>query len=311
MDRCNLSVLLLPSQADWPNSSHTMVSRSWRRCLTTAPHKRMLSEAKGCLRNRLKGSDCSIGWAMAVPNSGLSLEFGHNPVGAFLPPKQKPIEAQFRRELILDMASNSIICIPSPTCRSAASWNFWSKAAIMTAIWNAWRTHLIRRGRRCHVPLYVIGRLGRQLYDCDFNQMLDLPVGHGSSVTYPRFRCSPSLISVTSSHATTVMAARLGGFFVWRRRHDLALLGYILIAKGHDTLLWCRAFARSYLPRYTAWSGTPKILGARETTRLRKLSSRHSRNSRNCIPTGGFRNILSRCPARLPGLAKRLYRRSG
>src|SRR5208337_4180817 len=33
------------------------------------------------------------------PGSGLVLNLVHNPVGAFLPPRQQAIEAQFRREL--------------------------------------------------------------------------------------------------------------------------------------------------------------------------------------------------------------------
>ncbi|MDC4223197.1 MAG: DUF3641 domain-containing protein [Candidatus Manganitrophus sp.] len=86
------------------------------------------------------------------------------------------------------MASRSIISTRSPTCRSAGSWRFLIETGnvdgYMERLANAFNP-AAAAGVMCRDTISV-GWDGT-LYDCDFNQMLDLPVDGG----LPRPAISP------------------------------------------------------------------------------------------------------------------------
>ncbi|NGZ97264.1 MAG: radical SAM protein, partial [Nitrospira sp. WS110] len=114
-------------------------------------------------------------------DTGLSLNLVYNPVGAFLPPKQDAIEAQFKKELRTrhGVEFNRLYTITNmPISRFleflVESGNY---DQYMTRLANAFNP-AAATGVMCRSTLSV-GWDGR-LYDCDFNQMLDLPVDHGS-----------------------------------------------------------------------------------------------------------------------------------
>jgi radical SAM/Cys-rich protein len=109
--------------------------------------------------------------------SGLLLNLVHNPVGAFLPPKQEAIEAQFRRELRTKhgVEFNHLYTITNmPVSRFLEflleSGNYQGYMARLASAYNP----AAAAGVMCRYTLSV-GWDGA-LYDCDFNQMLDLPV---------------------------------------------------------------------------------------------------------------------------------------
>jgi len=113
--------------------------------------------------------------------SGLTLNLIYNPVGAFLPPKQEAIEAQFRRELQRrhGIAFNHLYTITNmPISRFleflVASGNY---EGYMERLVNAFNP-AAAQGVMCRYTLSV-GWDGT-LYDCDFNQMLELPTGFGA-----------------------------------------------------------------------------------------------------------------------------------
>jgi MoaA/NifB/PqqE/SkfB family radical SAM enzyme len=115
------------------------------------------------------------------PDSGLTLNLVYNPVGAFLPPRQEAIEAQFKKELRTrhDIEFNRLYAITNmPISRFleflVESGNY---DQYMTRLANAFNP-AAAAGVMCRYTLSV-GWDGR-LYDCDFNQMLDLPVDHGA-----------------------------------------------------------------------------------------------------------------------------------
>src|SRR6185369_11003686 len=114
-------------------------------------------------------------------DSGLRLHLVYNPVGAFLPPAQHAVEADFRRELgrRYGVEFNSLYTITNmPISRFLEfllrSGNY---ERYMEKLVNAYNP-AAAAGVMCRHMLSV-GWDGR-LYDCDFNQMLDLPVGHGA-----------------------------------------------------------------------------------------------------------------------------------
>lgn len=180
MDRCNLTVLLLPSQADLAEFlAHHHVEiiaslPSYRASQADAQRGEGIFEKSLQALRRLN----ELGYGR--PDSGLLLNLVYNPVGAFLPPKQESIEAQFRKELLTHhgIQFNRLFTITNmPISRFleflVESGNY---EQYMTRLANAFNP-AAAAGVMCRSMLSV-GWDGR-LYDCDFNQMLELPVGHG------------------------------------------------------------------------------------------------------------------------------------
>src|SRR5574341_2516898 len=181
MDRCNLSVLLLPSQADLAEFlAHHRVEvvaslPSFRSSQTDAQRGDGVFEKSVTALHLLN----RLGYGQE--GSGLILNLVHNPVGAFLPPKQEAIEAQFRRELSRQhgVLFNRLYKITNmPISRFleflVESGNY---EGYMERLANAFNP-AAAAGVMCRYTLSV-GWDGT-LYDCDFNQMLDLPVSHGA-----------------------------------------------------------------------------------------------------------------------------------
>jgi len=116
-----------------------------------------------------------------VDGSGLTLNLVANPVGAFLPPKQVAIEAQVRRELERrhGVVFNNLYTITNmPISRFLEflieSGNF---EGYMERLANAFNP-AAAKGVMCRDTISV-GWDGT-LYDCDFNQMLNLPIADDS-----------------------------------------------------------------------------------------------------------------------------------
>jgi radical SAM/Cys-rich protein len=116
-----------------------------------------------------------------VPGTGLVLNLVHNPVGAFLPAKQDALEAQFRRELRARHAvefSRLYTITNMPISRYleflVESGNY---KGYMERLANAFNPRAAS-GVMCRYTLSV-GWDGT-LYDCDFNQMLELPIERGA-----------------------------------------------------------------------------------------------------------------------------------
>ena len=99
MDRCNLSVLLLPTQADLAQ----FLARHRVEIVASLPYYRSSQtdsqRGTGVFQKSLDALRLLNRMGYGVPGSGLILNLVHNPVGAFLPPKQEAMEAQFRKEL--------------------------------------------------------------------------------------------------------------------------------------------------------------------------------------------------------------------
>jgi len=181
IDRCNLSVLLLPSQADLAEFlAHHQVEiiaslPSYRASQTDA------QRGDGIFEKSLEALRLLNQLGYGRPDSGLVLNLVYNPVGAFLPPKQDAIEAQFKKELRTkhNIEFNRLYTITNmPISRFleflVESGNY---DQYMTRLANAFNP-AAAAGVMCRHTLSV-GWDGT-LYDCDFNQMLELPVDHGA-----------------------------------------------------------------------------------------------------------------------------------
>jgi len=181
MDRCNLSVLLLPSQADLAeffanHQAEVVASLPYFR-----PSQTDAQRGDGVFEKSIRALQILNRLGYGVEGSGLILNLVHNPVGAFLPPKQEAIEAQFRRELARhhSVVFNHLYTITNmPISRFleflVESGNY---EGYMERLANAFNP-AAAAGVMCRYTI-SIGWDGT-LYDCDFNQMLDLSVSHGA-----------------------------------------------------------------------------------------------------------------------------------
>ncbi|MBI5411437.1 MAG: arsenosugar biosynthesis radical SAM protein ArsS [Nitrospirae bacterium] len=181
MDRCNLSVLLLPSQADLTE----FLARHQVEIIASLPCYRLsqtdAQRGDGVFEKSVRALQRLNQLGYGREESGLTLNLVHNPVGAFLPPKQEAIENQFHRELKRShgIVFNHLYTITNmPISRFleflVESGNY---EGYMERLANAFNP-TAAAGVMCRYTLSV-GWDGT-LYDCDFNQMLDLPIDHGA-----------------------------------------------------------------------------------------------------------------------------------
>lgn len=181
LDRCNLSVLLIPSQADLASflaSHHVEIVASlpsYQASQTDA------QRGDGIFEKSIEALRLLNRLGYGRPGSGLALNLVYNPVGAFLPPKQGAIEAQFRKELQAKhgVEFNHLYTITNmPVSRYleflVESGNY---EQYMERLANAFNP-AAAAGVMCRYTISV--SWDGKLYDCDFNQMLDLPIDHGA-----------------------------------------------------------------------------------------------------------------------------------
>lgn len=107
----------------------------------------------------------------------LQLDLVYNPVGAFLPPEQSAIEADFKTELKnrYDIVFNNLFTITNMPIARFEEWlqRSGNADAYMQKLINAFNPQTVS-GLMCRSMISVDWN-GR-LFDCDFNQMLELPV---------------------------------------------------------------------------------------------------------------------------------------
>jgi radical SAM/Cys-rich protein len=178
IDRCNLSVLLLPSQADLgeflvQHRVEVIASLPYFRSAQTDAQR-----GDGVFTKSVRALQLLNRLGYGIEGSGLMLHLVHNPVGAFLPPKQEAIEARFRQALAREygITFNRLYTITNmPISRFLdfliTSGNY---EGYMTRLANAFNP-AAAAGVMCRYTLSV-GWDGT-LYDCDFNQMLELSMG--------------------------------------------------------------------------------------------------------------------------------------
>ena len=116
----------------------------------------------------------SVGYGL---EKNLVLNLVYNPVGAFLPPEQSAIESDFRRELQnrYDIHFNDLYTITNMPIARYLDWlrRSGNEVSYMRKLVNAFNPATIK-GLMCRNTLSVDWR--GNLYDCDFNQMLELNI---------------------------------------------------------------------------------------------------------------------------------------
>jgi radical SAM/Cys-rich protein len=176
MDRCNLTVLETAPHRDLPEFlAHHAVE-----VVCSLPHYRQT----GTDAQRGDGVYAASINALQKLNAvgygrgdGLRLVLVANPVGAFLPANQRSLEAEWKRELLRlhGIRFDALHCITNMPINRFLEWLIDSDnlAGYMERLVNTFNP-VAARGVMCRTMISV-GWDGT-LYDCDFNQMLDLPV---------------------------------------------------------------------------------------------------------------------------------------
>jgi radical SAM/Cys-rich protein len=177
MDRCNLTVLTTPSCADLPE----FLACHGVEVIASLPHYRATSTdtqrgdgvyAKSIAALRRLNE---VGYGSGT--SGLRLVLVTNPVGAFLPPPQASLEAEWKRELLRThgVRFDALYAITNMPISRYLEWLQESDNLdrYMQRLVDAFNPATVS-GVMCRTLLSV-GWDGR-LFDCDFNQMLDLGV---------------------------------------------------------------------------------------------------------------------------------------
>jgi radical SAM/Cys-rich protein len=112
-----------------------------------------------------------------VEHSGLILNLVYNPLGAYLPPPQQSIEADFKRELMnrYGISFNRLYTITNMPIRRFLDYlrRSGNEERYMRKLIEAFNPATVD-GLMCR-NLVSVDWTGK-LYDCDFNQMLDLQV---------------------------------------------------------------------------------------------------------------------------------------
>ena len=181
IDRCNLTVLLLAAQADLAE----FLAQHRVEVIASLPYYRAAQtdaqRGAGVFDKSIEALRKLNALGYGREGTGLLLNLIYNPVGAFLPPKQESIEAQFKRELERQhgVVFNRLYTITNmPISR-------FLEFLLQTGNYEGYMERLVNAfnpaaaaGVMCRYTISV-GWDGT-LYDCDFNQMLELPTGFGA-----------------------------------------------------------------------------------------------------------------------------------
>jgi radical SAM/Cys-rich protein len=180
IDRCNLTVLLAPRFQDLPeflaeNNVEVVASLP---CYLAENTDRQRGD--GVFAMSIEALKRLNAQGYGQLGSGLELTLVHNPVGPHLPPSQSGLETAYRRELgeRFGIEFTRLFTITNmPISR-------FLEELLVTGDLNTYLDTLVRAfnpatvtGLMCRTTLSV-GWDGR-LFDCDFNQMLELGLGPG------------------------------------------------------------------------------------------------------------------------------------
>jgi radical SAM/Cys-rich protein len=183
MDRCNLSVLFEPGQEELADflAAHEVEVTASLPFYHRGPTDRQ--RGAGVFDKSIDGLRLLNQKGYGDGHSGLRLNLVYNPAGAYLPADQHQLEADFRRELdrLFGIRFDALFCITNMPIRRFLDWLVKSGRyeGYMETLVNAFNPAAVD-GVMCRT-LVSVGPDGT-LHDCDFNQMLELPLADSVAV---------------------------------------------------------------------------------------------------------------------------------
>jgi radical SAM/Cys-rich protein len=177
MDRCNLTILETPAHRDLPE----FFARHQVEVVCSLPHYRALNTNRqrgdGVYEKSIRALQRLNEVGYGDGRSGLRLVLVTNPVGAYLPAPQATLEAEWKREL-LRLHGVRFDALYTITNMPISRYLEWLEASgnlegYMERLVQAFNP-AAAAAAMCRNTISV-GWDGK-LYDCDFNQMLELPL---------------------------------------------------------------------------------------------------------------------------------------
>ena len=194
IDRCNLTITRLPAYEDLPAFLAEQQVEVIASLPSFAARQTDAQRGEGVFDDSIAALQHFNALGYGVEGSGLVLNLVTNPVGAFLPGSQQSLEADWKRELQRrhGIAFNRLYTITNmPISRFLQflldSGNLQAYMDRLVAAFNPAAVE----GLMCRYTLSV-GWDGR-LYDCDFNQMIDLGTAAGAPQTI--FEATPESLT--------------------------------------------------------------------------------------------------------------------
>ena len=180
MDRCNLTILREPGYEDMAEflARHGVEIVASMPCYSPANVDQQ--RGNGVFDKSIAALQSLNALGYGQPGSGLQLNLVYNPLGPTLPPNQQALEADYKRELRahFGIEFNALFTLANMPIKRFGS-TLISKgqfAAYMQLLKDAYQPGNLE-GVMCR-SLVSVDWQG-YLYDCDFNQQLDLPLpGH-------------------------------------------------------------------------------------------------------------------------------------
>ncbi|MEA5415134.1 arsenosugar biosynthesis radical SAM (seleno)protein ArsS [Synechococcus sp. BA-132 BA5] len=181
IDRCNLTILSEPGQEDLAAflAQQAVKVVASLPCYSADNVDRQRGD--GVFERSLAGLRQLNALGYGDAGSGLELDLVYNPQGPQLPPPQAALEADYRRELAdrFGLRFNRLFTITNmPIQRFAAVLRQQGQLETYMALLRQHHNPANLAQVMCRSTLSVDWQ--GFLYDCDFNQMLDLPAGTGS-----------------------------------------------------------------------------------------------------------------------------------
>jgi radical SAM/Cys-rich protein len=180
MDRCNLTILLAPRYRDLPE----FFARHEVEVVCSLPHYRAFNTDRQRGQGVFEASIEALRRLNAVGygrDPRLRLVLVTNPVGALLPAGQASLEAEWKREMKRQwqVDFDALYTITNMPISRYLEWLIESGnlGAYLQRLVSAFNP-AAARGVMCRTTLSVAW--DGTLHDCDFNQMLGLPVGFGA-----------------------------------------------------------------------------------------------------------------------------------
>jgi radical SAM/Cys-rich protein len=178
IDRCNLTILFEPGMQDLGEflAGHQVHVVASLPCYQAANVEKQ--RGRGIFDKSIEALRMLNEFGYGRPGSALELDLVYNPVGAFLPPLQEQLETKYRVELgrQFGIEFHRLLTITNMPIKRFAH------LLERTGQYQAYMSLLVNHFNPNTVPelmcrsLLSVGWDGR-LFDCDFNQMLEIELG--------------------------------------------------------------------------------------------------------------------------------------
>jgi radical SAM/Cys-rich protein len=188
LNRCNLTILFAKGFEDLPE----FFAENKVEVICSLPHHRALNTDKqrgdGVFDKSIRALKLLNGLGYGKPGTGLRIVVVTNPVGAFLPAGQASQEGEWKRALYDDhgVVFNELFSITNMPISRYLEWleSTGNLDKYLLKLKQAYNP-VAADGVMCRTTLSVDWK--GNLYDCDFNQMLEIKTGYGAPTHLSEF----------------------------------------------------------------------------------------------------------------------------